>query len=434
MSRTRIVKGTYTKITKGKYNMYAGGNTNITALGKNNFKGDNHTVYGNNPLSPPVFTTEKTRVKTIICTDKLEEGAANDGFKYTTEMAILNGKSYKFEVNEFTDGEPLNEKSIRWKVSCINPDTGDTYDNILQDKDYKGKSISINFNVTNYCGYKITVKAYIENSEAEGEFSTFIHYSFKWFDRKIINDEIKDRINTGKNIDQGWSSMCGVALIGHFLAIQNPEEYKRIILDLHRKGEVTIEDTGYEIKIDNDKHLLDVKPLDIKYPKNSDGNQIMSFADYVFLFTIKDQLNNIFDYDPNGPDAGGTVEGLTGLTLPNEIDTMMRRILNYIDIKEETNIATSKWSSAKNSYIELSDLLANNYSIALFINADNFTNNKKGFFSIPNHWVGLKNISIDEINETFSVTVFTWGKIDEVWKVDFDVFKDGFFGYVAGKK
>ena len=227
--------------------------------------------------------------------------------------------------------------------------------------------------------------------------------------------------------------MCGVALIGHYLAIQKPNEYKRIILELHKKGEVLIEDTKYEIKLDNDEHLLDIKPNDIKYPKDSYGKEIMGFADYVFLFTIKDQLNKVFDYDPDGPNSGGTVEGLTGLTLPNEVETMMRRILGYTEVKEKTNIATSKWSSTINSFNELSDLLANNYSVALFINANNFINNKKGLFSIPNHWVGLKNISIDEVKEKVIVTVFTWGRIDVVWTVDFDVFKDGFFGYVTGK-
>ena len=80
--------------------MYAGGNTNITALGKNYFKGDNNTVYGNNPQLPPVFTTEKTRVKTIICLDDLDEGAANDALKhiYNTKKGVVYGKSYRFEV------------------------------------------------------------------------------------------------------------------------------------------------------------------------------------------------------------------------------------------------------------------------------------------------------------------------------------------------
>lgn len=73
------------------------------------------------------------------------------------------------------------------------------------------------------------------------------------------------------------------------------------------------------------------------------------------------------------------------------------------------------------------------YSIGLLINVDNFKYNKKSIFSIPNHWVGLRGIQLDENNENISITVFTWGNTNKVWSISYDVFKDGYFGYVAGK-
>ncbi|MCX8523668.1 hypothetical protein OF897_07000 [Chryseobacterium formosus] len=123
----------------------------------------------------------------------------------------------------------------------------------------------------------------------------------------------------------------------------------------------------------------------------------------------------------------------TDLTLPHEVEAMMKNILAYTDIKDETNLATSKWSSTKSSAEELLDLLKTGYSIGLLINVDNFKHNKKSIFSTPSHWVGLRGISLDESNEEISVNVFTWGNINKTWVMSFAVFKDGYFGYVAGK-
>ncbi|WP_345990827.1 hypothetical protein AAEU33_02370 [Chryseobacterium sp. Chry.R1] len=375
---------------------------------------------------------EATQVKSIKLISVLDDGSLNDGSKTIKEKSgLVYGKTYTFKVETYTNDAPKDPSMIRWAVSYTDTETGKFYKNALEGPN-TGEEISITFNDANGCGNNLEIKAYINDVDNEGKLTLFKHNRFRFFDRKTLKSEIQQRMNTGKDIDQGQSSMCAIALIGHFLAIQKPSDYEKIILDMHRTGEAIVPSTQYKIKLDKDEHLIKVKDSDASYPNNSNGGK-MSYADFIFLFTIKDYLNSVFDYDPDGTSAGGFVEGGTGLTLPHEVASMMKNILSYTDVKNETNLVTSKWASAKNSANELSGLLTSGYSIGLLITAGNFQNNSKGTFTIPNHWVGLKGVTLDEKNEKVILTLFTWGDISKVWTVSFDPFEDGYFGYVAGK-
>lgn len=65
--------------------------------------------------------------------------------------------------------------------------------------------------------------------------------------------------------------------------------------------------------------------------------------------------------------------------------------------------------------------------------ADNFSKYDKSFLTLLNHWVGLKDIFIDEANEKINVKVSTWGDVSRSWTLSVGSFEDGYFGYVAGK-
>lgn len=377
---------------------------------------------------------EATQVKSIKLMTDLDDGSANNDTNTILEKSgIVFNKTYEFKVDSYTNDDPEDKNLIKWAVSYTDIETGIYYKNALEDA-VMGDTISITFKNQKMCGSNLEIKAYINDLENEGKLSLFKHNRFRFFDREIIKKEIKDRMYAVSKIDQGQSSMCAIALIGHFLAIQNPTEYEKVILNLHRKGETYITSNNYLIKLDSDEHLVKVKDSDTKYPKDSPGtNTNMSFADFVFQFSIKDFLNNVFDYDPDGPNSGVGVEGTTGFTPPNEVHGMMKNIMSYSDIKDKTNILSSKWSSAKKSSEELKEALTDGYSIALLISADNFSKNEKSFLTFPNHWVGLKDIFIDEANEKINVKVFTSGDVSRSWTLSVDSFEDGYFGYVAGK-
>lgn len=423
--KIRIVKGAMKIHSKGDIVFHTfDGDMEFNAQGKNIWHGEKGNEVGKYEY---IETQEDTAVTEIECVTELDDGSSNDGTGVNTQKGVLYNNTYVFRVKEFSNGTPKNHRSIKWKISYTDPETNIYEDNILEDKAYRGRELRVTFTSNAHCGGNLEVKAFISDDKTEGLFPVFMHNRFRWFDREILKKDTKERMYTGENINQGDSSICGVAVIGYFLAIQKPKEYEKLVLELHRKGEVTVSSTNYRIILDEDEHLTKVKETDVEYPKK------MSYADFIFLFSIKDYLNNIFDYDPDGPNAGGIIEGGTGLTLPNEVESMMKHILNYNSIKDETNLITSKWQNTYSSVEELKYLLENGYSISLLIDVDNFINKKKSAISYPKHWVGLNDIFVDTVNEKISVKVFTWGITDKLWTVSFDVFKDGYYGYVAGK-
>ncbi len=367
-------------------------------------------------------------VKKIEVLD-LDEGSENGG--NNKKLGLIHGKKYTLRAEKFVDNKnPKDENTIKWEYSYIS-DNGEI---VLGAFKKTGIEVTFKTDDLELCGKNITFYAYIENKEIEASLDVFHHYRFRWFDRQKIIIETGLRANVSSTIDQGASSLCGIAVVGYYFAKEQPKIYSEFILNMHRTGKAIISTNNYKVEIDKDEHLIDYKESDIKYPKSSNRKDKILTADFIFLVVLKDFLNIAFDYDPDSENSGGIVEGVTGLTLPSEVATVMKNISNYNNVIDETNLVTSKWQSASNSADELEKKITQGYKIALLIDADNFTENKIDLvsWSKPTHWVGLLNIVDNKKLKELNVTVFTWNSI-RTWTVSHDAFKNGYFGYVAGK-
>jgi hypothetical protein len=102
MSRTRIVKGTYTKITGGDHNMYAKGNI-VTTAGKsiNEFGKEGGVTYGE-PKKPPLFP-KHFFVKGWWSSDEA-------GTKEITEALVDDIVYFHVETKNIPDGEVVQMK------------------------------------------------------------------------------------------------------------------------------------------------------------------------------------------------------------------------------------------------------------------------------------------------------------------------------------
>ncbi len=376
-------------------------------------------------LTPPIpFGVEKIEIL------NLDEGSKNDGTETFGNYGMIYGKSYKLRVTKYTyDIFPKDKNAIRWEISYPNKE-GRSLIEINQ----IGEEVKFNCNKLDYCGQIITFYAYIgKEQRTKAKLEVFCHNRFRWIDKNKLEDELKRK--TIGDIDQGTSSLCGIAVIGHFLAVEKFDLYKKIILELHNIGKTILSETGYEIVVDNDEHLTDLKPTDKNYPLNTFGEK-MSFPDFIFLCSIRDNLNNIFDYDTES-DLNNLlnrlVEGSTGITYPYEVKLLMEKVLNYSIIKDKSRIVTSSFTDVEESVEELQKNIREHYSIALLISKKNFEDNDKPFFTIPNHWIGLKDIRKNSTKQEVTLIVFSWGYTSLSWVVSYDVFKDGYFGYIAGK-
>lgn len=380
-------------------------------------------TYGD-PQDPPL----KEGVKEIELITPLEDGSAND-LSGNLQKGMIFGNTYQFKVKSYVNNVPSNINNINWMIK---------YHSLSENKwieiplSAKGDNIKIVMAEEDLCGRFVYVRAYLKYPEKESELKIWKHNRFRWFDRKQLKQEIEDRIINSYLIDQGGSSMCGIAVVGFNFARENGQVYKNFILDIHRKGKAKNALTGYKLVIDNDQHLIEYKQTDIVYPEESLSTKKMALADFIFLICLKDNMNSVFDYDPNGPNAGGIIEGGTGLTLPHEVAQLMKDMANYKDVINDTNLVMSRSRSASVWVNKLQDKLKLGYRIGLLIDSDNFSKNKKSIFTVPTHWVGLIDINCNDITELVDVNVYTWGGT-RIWTLSYDVFKDGFFGYIAGK-
>jgi len=428
MSRIRTVGGTITKTTKRAHHMYSEGSIVFNSGKTITEVGEENGIIFAEPKDAPKKEGVKESVKEIELLTPLDDGSANDQ-SGGLQKGMIFGKTYQFKIKSYTKEAPKDKSIIKWMLK---------YHSLSQNKwieiplSLKGDTVKITMNDEDMCGRFAYIRAYINDSETEGELKVWKHNRFRWFDRNQLKQEIEDRIINSSLIDQGGSSMCGIAVVGFNFAREQGEAYRNFVLDIHRMGKAKNQLTGYELLIDQDEHLLKYKLTDARYPSDSTSVKKMAVADFIFLICIKDNLNLIFDYDPDGANAGGLVEGGTGLTLPNEVASIMRNIANYQDVINDTNLITSRTRGASIWAKKLQDKLNQGYRIGLLIDSDNFSKNKKSTFTVPTHWVGLININSNDTTELVDVEVYTWGGTRK-WILSYDVFKDGYFGYIAGK-
>ena len=371
-------------------------------------------------------------INKIECITELDEGSDNKGSGNYVD-GMIYGKEYEFKVSEYyEDFIPTEEekKAIIWEYAYSNDQDGVT---IVTQKEPSGETFKLKVDSYDILGKEISVYAYYGDKESEDTLNIICHNRFRYFDKKIIEQQISKRKHSPWKIDQGASSLCGIALAGFYLARDDFDTYKNFITEMHSKGVALFKNTSYEIEIDSDEHLIEYKSNDSKYSEQSYSSSPMEEIDFIFLLTIKDNLNIVWDYDPDNKNVGGFVEGGTGLTLPNEIETIFEKINDYKDVIDNTNLITSKWSSPSNSISELKKLVQENYKIAILIEGSAFQNNKKVSFSVPTHWVGVLDITENPTSKEIEVLIYTWGTKHKKWILSYDTFKDSYYGYVAGK-
>ncbi|WP_375605039.1 hypothetical protein [Flavobacterium davisii] len=121
MSRTRIVKGTYTKITGGDHNMYAKGNI-VTTAGKSiNEIGKENGVTCNEPKKPPLapkhFFVKGWWSSDLVGSKPIEEALIDDIVYFHAETKnipdgdMVQMRLYDDDNNEIEEPKEKNDKS-----------------------------------------------------------------------------------------------------------------------------------------------------------------------------------------------------------------------------------------------------------------------------------------------------------------------------------
>lgn len=416
--------------------------TRNTSGGKHVQNGGGGVNNGNNRARTSI---EETRVKTIECTTELDDGSANDGSRTGLQKGVLYNKSYTFQIKEFTKGEPKNPNSIKWVLSYTDPDTGQYTENILINKNCTGKQISINFSSTAYCGRNLEIKAFISEADSEGKLPIFMHNRFRWFDGKIINDEIILRVDDGKPwlINQSGTSLCGMACLFYLFARDQSAQYQQFAKELFRTGEATY--NQYTAKPAD--VILNKNPNDSDYPKHwvhaLDKYVIMPYVDYVTMASVRNTENGFY--------KGGDEE-LWAVNWPNVMTGLSEDLLGYGEVKSNGTynpIKKSTYYHKPTTWKIIEDInkqIADGYKIILMIDSDLISwdeDNIWNMFKMEYHWVVLETpiFALPNLNaegETFftiDFKVYSWGGNTYYLNapVSMEHFINNYYGYIKVK-
>lgn len=316
MSRTRIVKGNITEITGGTRKIFAKEGYEVHTNGQsiNNGKdGKNHKE----PENPPKKQSP-TRVKEIERITPRDDGSANDG-SGGTQKGFIFGKTYEFKVKSFTNGNPISNQLIKWSQKYHNLSNNQWTEVPLNTR---GDTLKLTLNDPEMCGRFVYIRAYIDDEDNEGELKIWKHNRFRWFDRKVVHEQIEERVKEPWRIKQGSSSLCGMAALYYAMLKRDAEAYKKLAKKLFRTGEHTI--GKYIIKPhDNALSMYDAKTTDSNYIAMG-----MFEIDWIVLATTrsKESLHSKFVY------AGfenGDIDMLKGVNWPDMLTRMCKEVAGF---------------------------------------------------------------------------------------------------------
>ncbi|MDA6070062.1 hypothetical protein NJT12_10575 [Flavobacterium sp. AC] len=430
----------------------------INFYGKNGGK-----KFGNFVAREEVATTTNKidKVKEIELLTVLDKGSKNDNNINSTTFqdGMVFGKAYHFKVKSYVQNPPANIADIKWMLKYHSPSQNKWLEIPLS---VKGDSVIITMNDKDMCGRFIYLRAYIQDPESEGEYKQWKHNRFLWFDRTKVHKQIMDRIKDPWKINQGNSSLCGMAALYYAMAKKDASAYEKLAKELFRTGEYHI---GSYVLKPHDKALsmYETNPSDRNYKAMK-----MPDIDWIVLATTrsKESLNSQFVY--NGFE-NGDIDMMKGISWPEMLTRMCKEVAGFSSVEAIDlgllEIAEKKGISAK-LYDALGDIdimhLKNivrkykqGHTILMMIDSS-MIDDEPGYnlkdLTTDSHWVvyegGLNFIDVGE-SKFVGFKIYTWGydtvnQIDEFKKpspsskilihahqrIKIESFKSNYYGYI----
>lgn len=238
--------------------------------------------------------------------------------------------------------------------------------------------------------------------------------AFAHIDAKAFMDQLYDRIDHPKHINQGQTYFCGPAAVLYALAKEDPEAYVKLALDLFITGTATVR--GW---------IIDAGPL--KDQALPEGMEI-GCCDWVMMASVRRNV---------GLGALSDVSNLAQGTMPTEIAASLKK-LGYGDVRNET-YSTAAWKADENDLMKASGLWKKGYRVIFYVN-DNMFKHPEAMSLMPDHWCTLKSEVLTRDTKVFC-RMWQWGINHKEPDTDQSAiivnlpkkqFIGHFFGYVAG--
>ena len=379
-----------------------------------------------------------TLVSFELMTD-LTIGANNKGTGAIDKKGLVFNKAYKFLAKLAGSRSSIASTKVVWIIKYMSPSTsqnkivalkavikGPEFEFDLKDK-YKDMA-----------GCEIEVSCHIQ-ARPNKFFSKkyFVHNRFIYFDSGKVLNQVKQRMMYPWMIDQGASSLCGMACIYYTLIQRDKYIYKTVAIELHRTGSYAFSN-GY--KIEPNSSMYDINPTDSNYVKMK-----MDEADWITLASTRSSESNLkYDGIETGKfDQLGAVNWMSMLT------RMCREVAGYSNAKSHDlsllktgfTLFTGMHSSLK-KLIELDKEYKAGKNIIIMIDPKLIYNDRGWRNPTTIHWVVYKGglqflgskdtVLTTNFEEASKVTfkVYTWGGIRELRSIPSLNFASNHYGYI----
>ncbi|OEJ98632.1 hypothetical protein A8C32_05385 [Flavivirga aquatica] len=367
------------------------------------------------PYKTPIIATENKKQYFVeeIKILNLDEGSTNSG--ENNEKGIIHNKEYTLKASKFRNNKaPENLNSIKWCYSYVKEN-----ETVIGNIKQTGEEITFKTDDLDYCGYSITFYAYIEKKENEAELEVFHHYRFKWFDRKIVEQQIEERLEKPWKINQGGTSLCGMACLFYIFAKNDKQGYKTLAETLHRTGKAT--HNGYTVEPDEDVK----EEMYNTNPKTSKEHPWIPEVDWITMATTRSKESDFGYTGKKGQDA-------SAINWPWLMTNLGKKLLGYTTVemdyyKVNKSYIRDFFGSDEKIRILEEDIdkdYKNGYEICMMIDADMMYN--KPDYDITDfgeyHWITYED-NLEILNSKGK----TETDYDEVTDINFDVVTWGDF-------
>lgn len=370
------------------------------------------------------FEVEEIKIKTALV-----EGS-EDEHGITLKDGMIYGGVYVFEVVKFKNGKVPNDVStIHW---------GYRYEteNGVGEGDFHngtGRKISVSLSTVEVCGRNLTIYAYIKSKESGASTTNWVHYRFRYFSRARVIAEVEERLTSNYKISQNTTSLCGMAAIFYtFLRIAK-DEYKKLALDLHQKGEVTL--NKYTIRPRQSMYEMQPFVANEKYPgyrvysngKKMPTPELMPFIDWIVMASARSSESS-FGY------TGESGQNASAINWGSVMEKLLKDFMGYTTVIDKTSLITG--FNYTDTLIQMQSDYQEGYQIILLIDSDMLDDSVSYLGNLSNwHYIVYEGgLFFDTEANKYRFTYFTWGELFKDKWFRASVFNSNFYGYYKIKK
>lgn len=383
-------------------------------------------------------------INKIECITELDEGSDNMGSGSLID-GVIYGKEYEFKVSEYyKDFVPTEDekKEIIWEYAYSNDEDGVI---IVTQKEPSGETFKLKVDNLDMLGKQISIYAYYGDKESEGILDIQCHNRFRFFDKKIVEQQIGERLEKPWKINQGGTSLCGMACLFYIFVKNDKQGYKKLAETLHRTGKAT--HNGYTVEPDEDAK----EEMYNTNPKTSKEHPWIPEIDWITMATTRSKESDFGYTGKKGQDA-------SAINWPWLMTNLGKKLLGYTKVEmdyykiNKSYIRDFFGSDEKIRILEedIDKDYQNGYEICMMIDGDMMNN--KSDYDLTDfgeyHWVtfegGLKLLNSEKKTEsdydevkTIKFKCFTWGEpilSSRTSKgITKEAYRNNYYGYIKFK-